>query len=192
MHHISSPFLVKQCWRSGSGIWDFFDPRIRDGKKTRFRIRDEHPRSCFQRELRTVFRVKNNLILWCGSGIFLTRDPGWKTSVPWSTSRIRNTGLKILKTDTGRKRTHRHTLHVMDSLLALSCSRTPASSLEHTVPIPRRTPTSTHSLWSMPTWYTWCSIWCPISTAIAEQKEDGWPELIYRWGLQQFERNRLR
>jgi hypothetical protein len=40
----------------------------------------------------------------------------------------------------------RHTLHVMDSLLALSCSRTPASSLEHTVPIPRRTPTSTHSL----------------------------------------------
>ncbi len=72
----------------------------------------------------------------------------------------------------------------MDSLLALSCSRTPASFLEHTVPIPRRTPTSTHSLWSMPTWYTWCSIWCPISTAIAEQKEDGWPELIYRWGLQ--------
>jgi hypothetical protein len=72
----------------------------------------------------------------------------------------------------------------MDSLLALSCSRTPASSLEHTVPIPRRTPTSTHSLWSMPKWYPWCPIWCPISTAIAEQKEDGWPELIYRWGLQ--------
>ncbi len=52
------------------------------------------------------------------------------------------------------------------------------------VPIPRRTPPSTHSLWCIPTWYTWCSIWCPISTAIAEQKEDGWPELIYRWGLQ--------
>jgi hypothetical protein len=40
----------------------------------------------------------------------------------------------------------RHTLHVMNSLLALSCSKTPASSLEHAMPIPRRTPASTLSL----------------------------------------------
>ncbi len=77
--------------------------------------------------------------------------------------------------------------------LALSYSRTPCLILGAygTVPITRRTPTSTLSLWCLPTWslidlnkLDENSIWCPISTAIAEQKEDGWPELIYRWGLQ--------
>ncbi len=64
---------------SGSGIRCLFDPWIRDGKKIKIRIRDEHPGSYFQ-ELKTIFWVKNTLILLCesnpGSGIFLTLDPG--------------------------------------------------------------------------------------------------------------------
>jgi hypothetical protein len=49
----------------------------------KIRFRDEHPGSYF-RELRKNFWVQNSVLKFFdvdpnpGSGIFLTRDPGWK------------------------------------------------------------------------------------------------------------------
>jgi hypothetical protein len=72
-----------QCCGSGIQCLLPLDP----GTKIKIRIRDEHPRS--SESLETIFGVKNTKILWSGSEIFLTLDPG-------STSRIRNSAFFLL------------------------------------------------------------------------------------------------
>ncbi len=73
----SDVFLCVTDPDPGPGIGCVFDPGIRDGLK-----KDPDPgwisRIIFPRAKKQFFWVRNTKILWCGSGIFLTLDPGWK------------------------------------------------------------------------------------------------------------------
>jgi hypothetical protein len=72
---------MNQCSGFGSGIRCFFDLGIRDGKKSKARIRYEYPGSYFWEltQLTISFWVKNTWILLCGSGsgILSTLNPGY-------------------------------------------------------------------------------------------------------------------
>jgi aminoglycoside/choline kinase family phosphotransferase len=71
------------------------------GKKTKIRIRDEHPGSYF-RELKTIFWVKILEFFDADAdpGIFLTLDLGWKKI------RIRDNHPSSATLDTSKQRLH--------------------------------------------------------------------------------------
>ncbi len=76
--------MILQCCGSGSGIRCLFWPPgsgIRDGKKIKIRIWDEHPGS-YLRKFRNNFY--NTKILWCGFGIRENSDPGSRDKHPRS------------------------------------------------------------------------------------------------------------
>jgi hypothetical protein len=85
----------KQCWGSGSGVRDgcFFDPWIRDGRKSASGIRNEHPGSYFL-ELRNHFFD----FFWVKIRNFFS-DPGSGTEK----SRIRDKHPGSIFLDNGKK-----------------------------------------------------------------------------------------